>query len=99
MNAPAANPLPEIIYATLTGPVDQAMLQRVFNAFAIAVNGGVKHIHCAFQTNGGMIADGVALYNYFQSLPIDISLYNIGSVQSIGVIAFLGGDHRYASAN
>jgi ATP-dependent Clp protease protease subunit len=97
--APPSAQLPETIYATLAGTVDQAMIQRVFNSCAIAINGGVKHIHCAFQSAGGMIADGIALYNYFQSLPVDIHFYNAGSVQSIGVIAFLGADHRYASAN
>ena len=99
MNTPITAQLPETIYTSLAGPIDQAMLQRVFNSCAIAINGGVKNIHCIFQTNGGLIADGIALYNYFQSLPIDFHMYNIGSVQSIGVIAFLGADHRYASAN
>jgi ATP-dependent Clp protease, protease subunit len=64
-----------------------------------SINSGVKTVDSIFHTTGGMIADGVALYNYFRAVPIDLHLYNIGSVSSIGVIAFLGARHRYASAN
>jgi ATP-dependent Clp protease, protease subunit len=94
-----APPLPQLIYATVAGPVDQALVQRIFTSFAIATHGGVKTVHSIFQTAGGMISDGVTLYNYFRAIPIDLHLYNTGSVFSIGVIAFLGAKHRYASAN
>jgi ATP-dependent Clp protease protease subunit len=91
--------LPIVIYATLAGPVDQSMVQRVFQSCAVAINGGVKTIHLLFHSNGGIVADGIVLYNYFRNLPIDVHIYNGGSVSSIGVIAFLGPQNRYASAN
>lgn len=47
-----------------------------------------------FQSLGGQVADGVCLYRYFQSLPIDLTIYNMGSVQSIAVVAYLGAKHR-----
>jgi ATP-dependent protease ClpP protease subunit len=40
--------------------------------------GGVNHLHLMFQTTGGDIGDGIALYNLFRALPITISLYNVG---------------------
>jgi ATP-dependent Clp protease, protease subunit len=91
--------LPSTIYATLAGPVDQSMVQRVFQSGAVAINGGVKILHLLFHSNGGIVGDGVALYNYFRNLPLDLHIYNAGSVSSIGVIAFLGAHNRYASAN
>jgi ATP-dependent protease ClpP protease subunit len=91
--------LPATIYVTLAGPVDQPMVQRVFQSFAVAVNSGVKTIHLLFHSNGGLVADGVALYNYFRNSSIDLHIYNGGTVSSIGVIAFLGAHNRYASAN
>lgn len=99
---PQASPspqLPSTVYLSIAGPVDQAMTQRMFNACAIAVNGGVKHIHAVFHSLGGSVADGVALYNFFRALPIDLHFYNLGMVASIGTIAFLGAKHRYASAH
>jgi ATP-dependent protease ClpP protease subunit len=87
------------IYATLASHVDQSMVQRVFQTSAIAINVGVKTIHLLFHSSGGRVADGVVLYNYFRNLPIELHIYNEGSVSSIGVIAFLGAHNRYASAN
>jgi ATP-dependent Clp protease, protease subunit len=96
---PPLSQLPQVIYASIAGPVDQAMTQRVFNTFAIGINGGVKTVRSILRSAGGGIGDGVALYNYFRAVPIDLHFYNIGTVASIGVIAFLGAAHRCASAN
>lgn len=99
MTTPTTQKIPPIIYASLTGPIDQAMVQRVFNSFAVAINGGVKEIHMAMHSAGGTIPDGFALHNYFKAIPIDLRLYNAGTIASIAVIAFLGCKNRYASAN
>jgi ATP-dependent Clp protease protease subunit len=96
---PQAPPLPNVLYATLSGPVDQPMVQRVFQGFSVAINGGVTNIHVLFQSTGGVVGDGIALYNYLKSVPIEVNIYNGGSVASIAVIAFLAGRQRYASAS
>lgn len=93
------NQLPQTIYASIAGPVDQPMVQRVFQSIAVAVNGRVRAIHSILQTNGGAVGEGIALYNYCRAMPIDLHLYNVGTIASIGVIAFLGARHRYASAH
>jgi ATP-dependent Clp protease protease subunit len=51
-----------------------------------------------FQSSGGVVADGIALHNFFRALPFELTVYNAGSVQSMGTIAFLGARHRKASA-
>ena len=91
--------LPQEIYLSLAGPIDQAMVQRVYNTMAIAVNGGAKIVHLILHSNGGGVADGVALHSYFKSLPLDLCFYNGGTVSSIAVIVFLGARKRYASAH
>ncbi len=89
--------LPPEIYATLAGNVDVQMVQRVFQACATAINGGVKTIHLLIQSTGGFVGDGVALYNYLRNLPLNLIAYNVGSVQSIAVIVFLAAKQRKAS--
>jgi ATP-dependent Clp protease protease subunit len=74
-------------------------VQRFFNAFTIATNNQVTHVHLLFQCAGGNVADSICLYNFFQGLPIDLTPYNAGSVQSGGVIAFLGAKHRKCSTH
>ena len=87
------------IYGIFAGAVDQAAVSRVGNAVAIASSNRVTHAHLAFQTSGGTVADGVALYNIFRVFPIPLTLYNIGSVSSAGVITYLGAVSRAVSSH
>jgi ATP-dependent Clp protease protease subunit len=83
------------LYAVFCGPIDGASAQRITQGIAAAMAQNVTHIHAIFQTSGGSVADGVFLYNYLRSLPIGLTLYNVGSVASIGVVAYQH-PHLYA---
>ena len=95
---PTPPPTDKDVYGVLVGPIDQVAVMRVANAAAITSGNNVTHCHMAIQTLGGNVADGVALYNIFRTFPVPLTLYNIGSVASAGVIAFLGGERRITSA-
>lgn len=86
-------------YGFFVGPIDQQAAQRMANAINIATNNGIEQVHLLFQSAGGLIGDGVCIYNMIKNAPIDITLYNAGSVASIGVIAYLGGRVRKSTAN
>jgi ATP-dependent protease ClpP protease subunit len=90
---------PNEVYGVFAGFVDQAAVARVANAAAIASSNRVTHVHLAFQSSGGTVADGVGLYNLFRAFPIPLTLYNLGSVASAGVIAYLGAPTRAASSH
>jgi ATP-dependent Clp protease protease subunit len=85
---------PKPAYGYFVGNIDQQAVQRIANALTLATNNGVDEIHLLFQTAGGIVGDGICIYNLFQTSPINICLYNVGSVASIGVIAYLGADDR-----
>jgi ATP-dependent Clp protease, protease subunit len=91
--------LPKTVYATFSGPIDQTTLPRFFQNFAVAVTGKVEIVHLLFQSGGGGIPDGISLYNFFNSLPLALHLYNTGAVQSIAVVSYLAGRHRFVSAH
>lgn len=80
------------------GQIDQAAVQRIFQGVGAAMMNKVTHLHAIFQTSGGFVGDGVCLFNFFKTCPLDITLYNIGSVVSIGTIAYLGAKKRKTSA-
>jgi ATP-dependent Clp protease protease subunit len=90
-------PTPSDGYGMFAGLIDQAAVQRFHNAVAIASNAGASRVHVLFQCGGGIIGDGISLYNLFQACPFDLTLYNVGSISSIGVIAYLGAKHRKIS--
>jgi ATP-dependent Clp protease, protease subunit len=85
-------------YAVFSDNVNQASLQRIFNAFATGTANQVTHVHLLFQSSGGFVGDGICLYNFFKTLPIDLTIYNAGSVQSIALIAYLGARKRITSS-
>jgi ATP-dependent protease ClpP protease subunit len=98
-SAEASPPQPnKEVYGIFAGVVDQIAVGKVANAAAITSGTGVTHCHMAFQTMGGSVQDGIALYNIFKTFPIPITLYNVGSIASAGVIAYMGAADRASSA-
>jgi ATP-dependent Clp protease protease subunit len=85
------------VYATLSGPVEPGMAQRVFTGFSRAVNDKVNTVHLLVHSLGGSISDGVGIYNFLRNLPIQIIAYNGGMVASIAVVMFLAAQKRAAS--
>ena len=69
---------PQEIYAMYCGDINQASAQKTVNALSIAMGGKVQHVHLLFQSAGGYVGDEVFLYNLFRSIPIELTLYNVG---------------------
>jgi ATP-dependent Clp protease, protease subunit len=100
MATPAGpNQIPETIYGVFCGDINAATMQKFVQNLTAASNAGVKSLHIVFQSWGGFVGDGIFLYNFLRSFPVDITLYNIGQVASAGVLAFLGGKHRKTTKN
>lgn len=97
---PQPNP-PQEVYGVFCSSIDQASTQRIFQSMATATNPAlnVTHVHLLFQTTGGVVGEGVALYNFFKAYPLPFTIYNVGSVLSIGTIAYLGAKVRKTSAH
>jgi ATP-dependent Clp protease protease subunit len=88
---------PKEVWGIFAGAIDQQIVQRMAGAVAVASNNSVERVHLVVQSSGGLIGDGVCLYNLFRALPFELVTYNIGSIQSVGVMAFLGAKQRKAS--
>jgi ATP-dependent Clp protease protease subunit len=54
------------------------------------------HLYFALSSPGGSVAAGITLYNFLKALPVEISMHNIGSVDSIATVIFMAGARRYA---
>jgi ATP-dependent protease ClpP protease subunit len=91
-------PSPDL-YLTFCSGIDQASVQRVMLAIDIATQKSVERIHMLFQSTGGSVGDGICLYNFFKSLPVELNLYNVGSVQSIAALCYLGAKRRVVSTS
>lgn len=90
---------PAAAFATFSGAVDQDSLTRIFNSFSATTQKNYSEIHLLFQSTGGLVGDGICLFNYFDKFPLRLYIYNMGTVASIAVLAFLGGRYRFTNAH
>jgi ATP-dependent protease ClpP protease subunit len=51
----------------------------------------------AMNSPGGNVVSGIAIYNTMRAMPYPIVTHNIGNVDSIANVIFLGGSERHAS--
>lgn len=86
------------ICLTYTALIDTAGLQNLIRSFSLASNNGVKRVHFLIQSQGGIVNDAIAAYNFIRSLPIEVITYNGGAIASAGICLFLSGNVRKASA-
>lgn len=86
-------------YIRFLASVNGPSLETILKSIDSKVSDGYNRLHIMFNSPGGSVAHGLALYNVLKSLPIEVHTYNIGSVDSIGVVVFCSGDKRYSVPN
>ncbi|MBN2027529.1 MAG: ATP-dependent Clp protease proteolytic subunit [Actinobacteria bacterium] len=57
---------------------------------------GVRDFTILVSSPGGSVHFGLSAYNYLKGIPAEIVTHNFGSVDSIGLVLFCGGDVRYS---
>ena len=82
------------IWVTFAGVLETQIVRNAFDLFQKAHLDRVERVHLLIHSPGGGIAEGVALYNYFRALPMEIIAYNFSSVSSAAVLAYLGANKR-----
>lgn len=87
----------KIAYFGYTGPIDSNSVTRIAAALNHAVNNQYSSIHLAFSSLGGLIADGVFLYNHIRALPIPVTIHATGNIASVAVAIYVGALRRVCS--
>lgn len=91
-----ASPAP--VFAAFNGEINQASLKQLMGQLCLVTqNAGPPELHLLFQSGGGGVAEGVALYNFLRAFPAPITVYNGGSVCSAATTAYLGAAKRKVS--
>jgi ATP-dependent Clp protease protease subunit len=81
--------------ATLT-PQTAATLMKAIDQ---RLSEGMSHLHLLISSPGGSVFHGLSLHNFLRGIGIEVSTYNFGSVDSIGVVVFCAGTKRYCVPN
>src|SRR3954462_2767396 len=78
------------------GPINATSACTIRNLCLQALQSGATELELHMSTEGGNMTAGFALYFFLKSLPIPLTTWNVGSVESVGVAIFLAGQKRYA---
>ncbi len=79
-----------------TGPINSSTCGNLISTCSRALQAGAGRLQLNIATMGGECSYGFTLYNYLRSLPIPVDTHNLGTVESMGNILFLAGEHRTA---
>ena len=85
------------VYLSLAGKINLRAFQSLSRACAALVTQHVEDVCLVLHTTGGSVSDGIAAYNMLRAMPFRLTTYNIGRINSIGIVVFLGGAMRYAA--
>lgn len=88
--------LTDTVYITFSAEVNPHTCESLLAVFANLVNQKVPRVYLLLSTPGGMVMNGLNLYNVMRGLPCELIVHNVGNVDSIGNAIFLAGARRYA---
>lgn len=86
-------------YFGFAGVIEPTSVTKIAAALNQAVNSNASAIYLCMSSPGGLIGDGIYLYNHLRALPVSITVHNTGTVSSIAVAVFCGADNRLCSSH
>lgn len=96
MDIPKNAPL---VYVTFSAEINVNTTESLIATIAGLANLQVKKVYLLLSTPGGNVREGLNLYNVLKGMPFELSIHNVGNVDSIGNAVFLAGSKRYATSN
>lgn len=79
------------------GPINASTVEAFRNMLLNALNAkGCEEIEVLMSSSGGDLNSGFTAYNYLRSVPVKTSIVNMGAIESIAMIPFLGCSERRA---
>jgi ATP-dependent Clp protease protease subunit len=94
------NQLKKTFYVNYCDSINDVKVKAVMAVFAeIIAKEKPDIIYVLFSSGGGNVEPGIALYNYFRALPVEIIMHNTGNIDSIANVVFSAANTRYASTH
>ena len=93
------NNISKPLFVSFSAEINQNTAENLMGIFAQRLNQGTKDFYLLLSSPGGNVMNGITIYNFLKSLPINLTTHNIGIVDSIANVIFLAGKTRYAVKN
>jgi ATP-dependent Clp protease, protease subunit len=84
-------------YVHFSKGIDPQSTHELISALAVIANNQDQEVTLFMNSNGGNVVAGIHCYNMVSALPINLTVHNVGNVDSIANVIFLAGNHRLCS--
>ncbi len=84
------------VYISFSAEINPHTSESLIGILANLANQKVPHVYLLLSTPGGRVMNGLNIYNFMRGLSCQLTVHNVGNVDSIGNAIFLAGSHRYA---
>src|ERR1700722_12875708 len=82
---PGAQPLRgKTLYVTFSAEVNAHTTESLLAVMADCANQGVAEVQLLLSTPGGVVMNGINIYNVLRGFPFKLVTHNVGNVDSIG---------------
>ncbi len=96
VNIPQNCPL---VYVSFSAEIYTTQIEKLLEIMAVCSNQNVKSVYLLISTPGGMVREGLNLYNILRGMPFELITHNVGTISSVGNPIFLAGNPRYACSS
>jgi len=84
------------LYIRFRATVNSTTIRQLLECLDDRFRNACSLVHIMISTPGGSVKDGIDIYNYISALPMPVHTYNIGQVDSIGIMIFCAGERRFS---
>lgn len=85
-------------YVHFSKAIDAHSVHELITTMLALSNGQDRDVTLFLNSNGGNVVAGIHCYNIVSPLPINLTVHNVGNVDSIANVIFLSGSRRLCSA-
>jgi ATP-dependent protease ClpP protease subunit len=93
---PPHDPATTTVYISFSAEINPNTTESLLAAFMGQINQGYRNFYLMLSSPGGVVMNGLNVYNVLRGLPINLTTHNVGNVDSIGNAVFLAGATRIA---
>jgi len=79
--------------------IDNENVETLCDIISKVINVGATKIKLLLASHGGKVQAAHTAYEFLKKLPVPLSIYNLGVVDSAANIVYLAADERYAIGN
>lgn len=93
---PQAAPPNKTVIISFLVPIDNNSIGGLLHVVNEQVTGGAKNIVLLISSPGGDTTSAFAAYSVLRHIPAEVTTFNIGAVDSAGMVLYCAGKHRFS---